>query len=61
MEKAGFTVVTEKVAQDQLTNAINTENYVALTVRSATKVRKDLIDACPTLKVIGRGGVEWIT
>lgn len=57
LEKAGFTVVTEKVAQDQLTNAINTENYVALTVRSATKVRKDLIDACPTLKVIGRGGV----
>ena len=57
LEKAGFTVVTEKVAQDQLTNAINTENYVALTVRSATNVRKDLIDACPTLKVIGRGGV----
>jgi D-3-phosphoglycerate dehydrogenase / 2-oxoglutarate reductase len=30
---------------------------VALTVRSATKVRKDVIDACPGLKVIGRGGV----
>ena len=26
-------------------------------VRSATKVRKDLIDACPNLKIIGRGGV----
>jgi D-3-phosphoglycerate dehydrogenase len=28
-----------------------------LLVRSATKVRKDLIDACPGLKLIGRGGV----
>ena len=28
-----------------------------LLVRSATSVRKDLIDACPKLKIIGRGGV----
>jgi D-3-phosphoglycerate dehydrogenase len=28
-----------------------------LLVRSATQVRQDLIDACPELKVIGRGGV----
>ena len=28
-----------------------------LLIRSATKVRKELIDACPSLKVIGRGGV----
>ncbi len=26
-------------------------------MRSATKVRKDVIDACPNLKLIGRGGV----
>jgi len=26
-------------------------------VRSATKVRKDIIDNCPNLKIIGRGGV----
>jgi D-3-phosphoglycerate dehydrogenase / 2-oxoglutarate reductase len=26
-------------------------------VRSATKIRKDLIDACPNIKLIGRGGV----
>ncbi len=57
LEKAGFMVVTEKVAQENLAAAINNENYVALTVRSATKVRKDLIDACPNLKLIGRGGV----
>lgn len=57
LERAGFTVITEKVAQENLAQEINAKNYVALTVRSATKVRKDVIDACPNLKVIGRGGV----
>lgn len=57
LEAAGFTVITDKVAQDQLAETIAREGYVALTVRSATQVRKDLIDACPGLKVIGRGGV----
>lgn len=57
LEKAGFTVVTDKVAQENLANEINAQGYTALTVRSATKVRKDIIDACPGLKVIARGGV----
>lgn len=57
LEKAGFTVVTDKVAQENLANAINEQNYVGVTVRSATKIRKDVIDACPGLKLIGRGGV----
>ena len=57
LEKAGFTVVTENVAQENLAKELNDKGYVALTVRSATKVRKDVIDACPNLKVIGRGGV----
>lgn len=57
LEKGGFTVVTENVPQDQLVDAINNENYSALLVRSATTARKDLIDACPNLKLIGRGGV----
>jgi D-3-phosphoglycerate dehydrogenase len=57
LEKAGYTVITEKVAQENLASEINAKNYIALTVRSATKVRKDIIDACPNLKVIGRGGV----
>ncbi|HEY1039410.1 MAG TPA: D-2-hydroxyacid dehydrogenase [Bacteroidia bacterium] len=57
LEKAGFTVVTEKVAQENLVNEINAKNYSTLTVRSATKVRKDIIDACPGLKIIARGGV----
>jgi D-3-phosphoglycerate dehydrogenase / 2-oxoglutarate reductase len=57
LEKAGFTVITEKVSQENLSSEINKSGYAALTVRSATKVRKDVIDACPGLKVIGRGGV----
>jgi D-3-phosphoglycerate dehydrogenase / 2-oxoglutarate reductase len=57
LENAGFTVVTDKVAQENLAQEINDKGYVALTVRSATKVRKDVVDACPQLKVIGRGGV----
>ena len=57
LEDAGFTVVTENVPQDGLIDAINTENYEAVLVRSATTVRKEVIDACPGLKLIGRGGV----
>lgn len=55
LEKAGFVVDTQTVPQEQLAAAL--QNYDALTVRSATKVRKELIDACPNLKLIGRGGV----
>ena len=57
LEKAGFTVVTEKVEQQNLINDLNEKDFVAITVRSATKVRKDIIDACANLKVIARGGV----
>lgn len=57
LEAAGFEVSTVTVAQEQLENYINNEGIVALLVRSATTVRKDLIDACPCLKIIGRGGV----
>ena len=57
LESEGFQVITVTVAQEQLINYINKENIVALLVRSATTVRKDLIDSCPNLKLIGRGGV----
>ncbi len=55
LEAAGFEVVTEKVAQENLAEAL--QNFDALCVRSATKVRTALIDAAPHLKVIARGGV----
>ncbi|MBZ0326214.1 MAG: D-2-hydroxyacid dehydrogenase [Altibacter sp.] len=57
LEKAGIEVITTKVAQEQLINFINEHQIDVVLVRSATQVRKEVIDACPSLKVIGRGGV----
>ncbi len=57
LEKAGFEVDLTTVAQDQLIDYINQHKVSVLLVRSATKVRKDIIDTCPSLKIIGRGGV----
>ncbi len=57
LENAGYTVLTDKIEQDQLIEEINTQDIGVLLVRSATTVRKDMIDACPGLKLIGRGGV----
>lgn len=57
LENAGFKVDLTKVPQEQLINYINENNISVLLVRSATKVRKDIIDGCESLKIIGRGGV----
>lgn len=57
LEKGGFEVITTKVAQEQVANYINENNVSVILVRSATKVRQDIIDNCPGLKIIGRGGV----
>lgn len=57
LKEAGFEVITTTVAQEQLINYINEHHIDVLLVRSATTVREDLIDACPSLKIIGRGGV----
>ena len=53
----GFDVITKKVNQEDLISTINSENYEVLLVRSSTTIRKGMIDACPNLKIIGRGGV----
>ena len=57
LESYGYEVSTTNVAQEQLINHINENQIDVLLVRSATAVRKDLIDACSSLKIIGRGGV----
>ena len=57
LEKAGFEVITTKVAQEQVANFINTHQISVILVRSATKVRQEIIENCPSLKIIGRGGV----
>ena len=56
LEAKGFTVDTTHVAQDQLADYINNNQVEVLLVRSATKVRQELIDET-SLKIIGRGGV----
>ena len=57
LTNSGFEVITVTVAQEQLIDFINKNEIAGLLVRSATKVRKDIIDNCPSLKLIGRGGV----
>jgi len=52
---AGIEVETNKIPQEQLMTEL--KKYDGILVRSATTVRKDLIDACPNLKLIGRAGV----
>ncbi|MEM9548837.1 MAG: D-2-hydroxyacid dehydrogenase [Bacteroidota bacterium] len=55
LEDAGHTVTTEKIPQEELPSKL--PEYDGICVRSATKVRTELIDLCPNLKFIGRGGV----
>lgn len=55
LQQAGFQIDTENIAQDKLANIL--KSYDAVLVRSATQIKKDIIDACPDLKLIGRGGV----
>ncbi|MBO9691567.1 D-2-hydroxyacid dehydrogenase [Chryseobacterium sp.] len=57
LKKAGIEILDNRVAQDHVINFINDNNVDVLLVRSATKVRQDLINACPGLKIIGRGGI----
>ncbi|MGY8910854.1 MAG: D-2-hydroxyacid dehydrogenase [Flavobacteriales bacterium] len=61
LEKGGFEVLNVKVAQNQLENYINEHNIDALIVKSLTEVRDDLIDECPSLKLIAFAGVGMDT
>jgi len=57
LTQAGFDVITTKVAQQQVANFIEKNQIQVLLVRSATKIIKDIIASCPSLKLIGRAGV----
>jgi D-3-phosphoglycerate dehydrogenase / 2-oxoglutarate reductase len=57
LEAKGFEVITTNLAQEQLISYINENEVTVLLVRSATTARKELVDSCPSLKIIGRGGV----
>ena len=53
--KAGHEVTNTHIPQDDLNHGL--QEFDAICVRSATKVRQELIDKCPNLKAICRGGV----
>lgn len=57
LQDAGIEILDNRVAQDHVINFINENNVDVLLVRSVTKVKQDMIDACPTLQIIGRGGI----
>lgn len=57
LKEAGITLFDQRVSPEHLINFINENKVDVLLVRSATKVKKELIDACKSLKIIGRGGV----
>lgn len=57
LRKEGISVLDARVSAEHLSNFINENNVDVLLVRSATQVRKNLIDECPNLKIIGRGGI----
>ena len=56
LKSEGFNVSIDSIPQGEIVEHINNNNIEVLLVRSATKVRKDLIDQCPSIKIIGRGG-----
>lgn len=55
--EAGIEFLEAKVSQEHLASFINENEVDVLLVRSATNIRQNLIDACPNLKIVGRGGV----
>jgi D-3-phosphoglycerate dehydrogenase len=56
MRAAGLTVDTNfEITPEELPNVLPA--YDGMVVRSRTKVRQPLIDVCPNLKIIVRGGV----
>jgi D-3-phosphoglycerate dehydrogenase len=52
-----FELDLNSIPQADLAQYIQQNKVAALLVRSATKVRQDLMDACPSLQVVIRGGV----
>ncbi|SHK62719.1 D-2-hydroxyacid dehydrogenase [Epilithonimonas mollis] len=57
LKDSDITVLETRVSPEHLSSFINDNQVDVLLVRSATQVRKNLIDECPNLKIIGRGGI----
>lgn len=56
LESKGFEVIITKVAQEQLENYINDNGIDAIIVKNNTQIQQELIDACPSLKLIASSG-----
>ncbi|MGG8496939.1 NAD(P)-dependent oxidoreductase [Tenacibaculum sp. TC6] len=61
LEKGGFEVINTNVAQEQLENYINDNSIDAILVGPTTQVRQELIEACPSIKLIGKAGADLDT
>ena len=57
LEEAGHQVDTTTVSQSQLAHYINEQQIEVVLVRSSTEIKEDIIDQCPRIRIIGRGGV----
>lgn len=57
LEKNEHVVKNISVAASQLANYINENKIEALIVRSATKVTREVLEACPNLKLVIRAGI----
>ncbi len=55
LESRGFFIDTTNIPQVELPSRI--KDYDILLVRSATKVTREVLDAAPNLKLVGRAGV----
>lgn len=58
LEESGFEVIETKVAQNQLENYISENNIDAILVNNTTQIRQELIEACPSLKLIATTSVS---
>ncbi len=59
LEDAGIEILDQRVAQEHLARIMNENNVDVLLVKNATKVSRQLIDAVPSLKIIGKAGEGW--
>ena len=56
LKEVGLNLLDNRVSQEHLIPFINENQVEVLLVKNAIQVTKELIDACPSLKIIGKGG-----
>lgn len=56
LTEAGIKISLDRIPQEKLIDEINKEKYDAILVRSTTKLNREFIEKCPTVKLIARVG-----